>query len=391
MQTQKMKTQPGDALPEDIWKVVFQKLPVNTLLRLRGVCKSWRTIIDSPAFITEHFQHFNENSYKNRLILIERIGHLEWTDQVIRVVNFRLEEIAQITTIGKDCRVWETLNGLFLLQDNDYKPTLIPNLRLYNPYVNKSLDLPPCPLPVLPIDMFVLGFNSSTKDYKVIGFRVKSSKLDELSSEIKVYSCNDRCWKTKNVQMNDAVMYRDILLRDLHQPHFCQGAAHWLVRDVDDLFENTHVLSFDFGREEFRCVELPAESRRMKKFLFIFGKCLAVFCFTAERTDVWIMREDDGERVPQNRWQLSDTKNSSLDACTFNELKNFGIGARVTYDEQCGKLFALRLDFRESNLMSYSIKSQQMENCGRIVDNRIRYADTYVESLVNPLKKSKGD
>ncbi|XP_021768932.1 putative F-box protein At3g17480 [Chenopodium quinoa] len=318
----------------DLWKVVFQKLPVKTLLRLRDVCKSWRTIIDSPAFITEHFQHFNDNSYKNRLLLVERIGRNERSKLVIRVVKPTFEEIAQITTVHGDCRVWDILNGLFLFQEyvDTITQTQYPLLRIYNPYVTKTLILPPCPMLDHLVNKFVLGFDPSTEDYKVIGFRIR-----KLSSEIVVYSCKNNCWKTKTVEMNDAIPFSGMQF----QHHFCQGAAHWMMSDgarKDGVFEYTHVLSLDFRREEFRCVEFP--ERRMINFLFVLGQSLAVFGISAESSNIWILRVDVGERVPKKRWYLYDSKKSSLDAYNFFQQNDIG---RVTYDEDSGKIFGLTL------------------------------------------------
>uniref|UniRef100_A0A803MP53 F-box domain-containing protein n=1 Tax=Chenopodium quinoa TaxID=63459 RepID=A0A803MP53_CHEQI len=325
-------------LPQDMWTDIFLKLPVKTLLRLRGVYKSWAQIIDSPAFITEHCQSFNENSYKNRLLLIERIAISESFGQVIKVVKSTFEEIALITMVHRNCIIRDVLNALFLFQENGVTQKL-----------------------------FILGFDPSCKDYKIIGFRAKDKiSIKELSPNIKVYSCNNNCWKIKTVQVNDAKSYGTVLL---HQHYFCQGAAHWMMSDgarkKDGEFKYTHVLSFDFRREEFRCVELP--DRRMIKFLFVFGKSLAVFGISAESTNIWIMREDNGKLVPKNRWILYDNKNSSLDAYNFFQQKCSAIVARVTYDEHSGKIFVLTSRYPVTELMSYDITSQQIQTCGRTV------------------------
>ncbi|XP_021739727.1 putative F-box/LRR-repeat/kelch-repeat protein At1g11620 [Chenopodium quinoa] len=389
IQSGNTKTRNNVAWPEDmklnpdLWTEIFLKLPVKTLVRLRDVCKSWRSVIDSPDFITAHCEHFKKNSDKNQLLLVERIGPLRlgFAGQVIRVVNkLTFEEISQITTVSENCKIWGVFDGLFLYQD--YDATMHSKLKIWNPAVTKSWILPDPPrqLPHLlgHDDKFVLGFDPSSKDYKVIAFRRKEGVVvKKLSSKIAVYSRNLRLWKIKTVKVNEPFSYFAVLQ---NQHHFCQGAAHWIVSDGarnDGGFEYTHVLSFDFGIEEFQCVELPG--MEMFKCLFVFGKSLAVFGISAERSRIWIMREDVGEVVREKPWVLCFEGASSLDAYAFFQQNKF---AKITYDEYTGEFFVVASTNSETKLMSYNITSQQVMAFVTVVGNRKCCADSYVESLV---------
>ncbi|XP_021747416.1 F-box protein CPR30-like [Chenopodium quinoa] len=390
LQSGNTKTRHHVAWPEDmklnpdLWAEVFLKLPVKTLVRVRDVCKSWRSIIDSPDFITEHCEQFKKNSDKNQLLLVERTGplRLKYSGKVIRVVNkLTFEEIRQITKVSEKCKIWDVFDGLFLYQD--YDATIYTSLKIWNPSVGKSWRLPdpPRPLPRLlgqGDDKLVLGFDPSSKDYKVIGFRRNDGvSVKKLSSEIAVYSGINRLWKIKTVEVNEPFSYFAVLQ---HQHHFCQGAAHWIVSDGarnDGGFEYTHVLSFDFGIEEFRCVELPG--MEMFKCLFVFGKSLAVFGISAESSRIWIMGEDVGEVVGEKQWILCFEGGSSLDAYNFFKEYKF---ARITYDEYTGEFFVVVSTNSETKLMSYNITSQRIMAFVTVVGNRTCCADSYVESLV---------
>lgn len=63
-------------LPEEIMKEkILLRLPVETLVRVRSVCKSWYSIILAPDFIQAHVSsNVNKNSVYNDFLLAQYDG-----------------------------------------------------------------------------------------------------------------------------------------------------------------------------------------------------------------------------------------------------------------------------------------------------------------------------
>ncbi|XP_021747417.1 putative F-box protein At5g52610 [Chenopodium quinoa] len=373
-------------LCEDLLTEIFLKLPVLTLLRFRAVCKSWCSIIDSPAFTSQHFELFNKNSTKNQLLLIHAVTQDDgMTELEFEVVNqFTFDRVKLIAFLTENCKIHDIFNGLILYQqirDPKIKNTMYPVLMLLNPSVRKVRTLCPCTLPEQlghGIDNFALGFDSSSNDYKVIAFG-GNDRVNANLYKIAVYSLNEDRWKMKNVHVVDNPISRYTVL--LHHRHFCQGGVHWIRGGRDTVLyegglEHTHFSSFDFGVEEFRCLPLPG--RKMFKCMFDFEKSLAVFGISAESSNMWIMREDVGEVAPERPWVRCFRGGSSLDAFEFFKRNKY---ARITNDEYSGVFFVLSWKYGPMSLMSYDIISRQIRTIRRVYGYRVCCADAYVESF----------
>lgn len=44
-------------LPEDVIIEILLRLPVNSLLKFKSVCRNWYSLIKSPNFIRKHMNH----------------------------------------------------------------------------------------------------------------------------------------------------------------------------------------------------------------------------------------------------------------------------------------------------------------------------------------------
>ncbi|XP_052184040.1 F-box/kelch-repeat protein At3g06240-like isoform X3 [Diospyros lotus] len=50
-------------LPQELLFEIFKRLPLKSLLRIRSVSKSWRSLISNPQFITLHRDYNNNNTH----------------------------------------------------------------------------------------------------------------------------------------------------------------------------------------------------------------------------------------------------------------------------------------------------------------------------------------
>lgn len=56
-------------IPEELVIEILLKLPVKVLVRLKCVCKSWRSLLDSQFFITQHSKVSNQNPLSDNLLV----------------------------------------------------------------------------------------------------------------------------------------------------------------------------------------------------------------------------------------------------------------------------------------------------------------------------------
>ena len=63
----------SDYLPDEVLIEILHRLSVKSLIRLRCVSKSWKSLITTPAFIDSHLTHsLSLPSNANKLIVIDR-------------------------------------------------------------------------------------------------------------------------------------------------------------------------------------------------------------------------------------------------------------------------------------------------------------------------------
>ena len=62
----------SDYLPDEVLIEILHRLSVKSLIRLRCVSKSWKSLITNPAFIDSHLTHsLSLPSNSNKLIVID--------------------------------------------------------------------------------------------------------------------------------------------------------------------------------------------------------------------------------------------------------------------------------------------------------------------------------
>ncbi|XP_058216961.1 F-box/kelch-repeat protein At3g23880-like [Rhododendron vialii] len=66
----------GPNLPPELFDAILSRLPVESLLRFRCVCKFWRSLISHPKFVKTHLSPASiNNDYTHHRLLIRRDYH----------------------------------------------------------------------------------------------------------------------------------------------------------------------------------------------------------------------------------------------------------------------------------------------------------------------------
>ena len=264
-----------DSLPHEILTSVFVRLPIKSIVTYTAVCKTWKSLIQNPTFISNHLHPSSNNNNKHPLLLF-RLCSLELAEAVSEMtfeenekeqyfLHFDNQDFNEYTRFddfplhgqsdGGIFHVEGTCNGLIFLADYVFG-----NLRfffLWNPCVRKFVKLPQPNITCCSRNASVgFGFDSKTNDYKVVRFVMLEEKGQEGKSPlvVEVYSLSIGKWRMVTALPPIGAIGT---ARGHDKEAFVNGALHLVaLRKTGNKFLN-FVMVFDLGDEVFREIALP--------------------------------------------------------------------------------------------------------------------------------------
>jgi hypothetical protein len=317
-----------DFLPDEIVTQILIRLPIKSIITSICVCKTWKSIIQNPTFISTHLHH---SSTTNHLLLFsissgsEQIYALHNDDDNDFTEHTRFDFLVDSFTINPKFRLVATCNGLVCFSDDPLRYTNYdynydyPRFYLWNPCVRKYVKLP---YPNFTFgnsyESIGFGFDRKTNDYKVV--RMGSLRDDPDCGKdrpmVEVYTLSTGEWR-----MVTPVLSPICVLNGNETPAFVNGALHWIgyTREYDyrtafvngallwirhrrngygDYKLRFFVLVFDLGDEVFREIPLPqlrdydAEDDD-SELSAVYGNSIALFhsSFFRGFLDIWVMKE----------------------------------------------------------------------------------------------------
>ncbi|XP_049370421.1 F-box/kelch-repeat protein At3g23880-like [Solanum verrucosum] len=230
-------------LHEEILGVIFSRLPVKTLLRLKYSYKGYCDLISSPWFMTLHRKRFSSDP-DNHCIFVQ-------TGKINRLI--RLQNPGNLIKLNEPCRtdytVIGSINGLICLVTNIASRQWI---CLWNPSINQYKMFPvhnDNPEKTRKCDVSMgFGYEKGSDDYKVI--RVLSYKTGWPLTILEIYSTNSDSWK--EVKSHS----RLIKLNTCFCNVIVEGLTYWVAKDLDG---STVLASFVWSIEKFFIIPLPEE------------------------------------------------------------------------------------------------------------------------------------
>ncbi|KAE8125758.1 hypothetical protein FH972_020532 [Carpinus fangiana] len=308
---------PEEIIPEILKRISHAKSHV----RFTCVNKSWRSIIESPSFVSAHVARTNgsDNNDNNssRLLLLKLSGTEEvnclndgsttavvtaclgkFGEQITEKGKHKSKSLVEYTELRFPCKslscsfdVVGSCNGLVLLRryTNTFSQTRQATMQIV-----KAASW------LLPDGGF--GFDSPKNDYKVVKIvnHVEINGDMKVDSHVQVFSLNSGFWKTIGAVGVPGCRF----LNDQGPRAFINGAIiHWVtIARIEEKVLQNIVLSFDVSNEIFREIRLPTEIAYAFPSLLsfsVYGKTVAVCVGSASflymRSGELLWETDGGE------------------------------------------------------------------------------------------------
>ncbi|GAB4855137.1 hypothetical protein Ancab_023767 [Ancistrocladus abbreviatus] len=220
-------------VPSELWTQVFVRLPVKDLLKFRCVCKEWRSIIDSPNFVSLHLTHSKNNSDDFHLLLVGYRTGINSKWMLRRTDTFRKAIDLPQLKFDPYC-ITGYVNGLLLIDYELYGRQII---TLCSPLPSLGSV---CRLPYVQVG---LGHDCSRNDHRVVVIAYSRHANDAAVPDVwvEMFSLNTSCWKSIACgAQHPSFGFESVQM-------FVKGAIYWKRHNlrVTYLRKDYQILSFD--------------------------------------------------------------------------------------------------------------------------------------------------
>ncbi|PIM98049.1 hypothetical protein CDL12_29472 [Handroanthus impetiginosus] len=267
-------------IPSELIFQILLKVPAESLLRFRAVCRAWRCIIDDPSFIKSH----TTNQVSSNTLLIRNLSGARLFSLSLDSINYADGcETIKVTPVKRVIRRGvpylcnlpvASCNGLILLSDDNVKKTWV----IWNPLTREFREVPE-PDTEVHLRGSGIGYDCAADDYKVVMID-KQIRHGESVYQTFVYSLKSDSWR----MIKDCPYY----IWPLGQGVYLNGALHWRSSDV--------IIALDLETEDYTTLPLlsePFERRAPQgEDLVAMGGCLFLICdYIIGRLDGWMMKD----------------------------------------------------------------------------------------------------
>ncbi|KAJ0827167.1 putative F-box domain-containing protein [Helianthus annuus] len=289
----------SDNIPFEMQMEIMKKLPVKSLIQFRSVCKAWKSLIDSPDFIT---QYNGQHTNPQHLFLT----YCDYEDKYVSIADdhtfphHKVHLTFPEWLLEYDYDLIGCSHGLLCLSYYEDQTRIA---IIWNILIRKAIAALVPNVAGGEVYKNVLGFGvcRETTDPKIVKITpIRSqSAMESVTWHAEVFTLSTGTWRSP---------YNGNLPRSsIEFDSYCDqvvtidGSIYWLaadsMADVDGGFRFDYtIISFDFTREEFKEVSLPDSlaHQRYKHILSVLK--LKESLVVLERVndlayDVWMMED----------------------------------------------------------------------------------------------------
>ncbi|KDP40213.1 hypothetical protein JCGZ_02211 [Jatropha curcas] len=253
-------------LASDIIWEILRRLPAADLVRFKSVSKAWYSIITHPQFLRDHLNYVSTAENEFRILVTHQnrfhsiFYHEEDNAQKKVPVLPPQMVIPEFTFVHGSC------DGLLLFLAQRRRSLEENRIVICNPCTKKLIKMP-ITRPVLHFpdcygpreDLFGLGYDPHTDDYKVLRFpsalkareNMTFDKKNGFNCLVEAYSLKTKSWK---IIQDGGFMY---LIKRL-APATVNRRPHWIATHITNPDSSQCVIFyFDAGKDNFGDMMLP--------------------------------------------------------------------------------------------------------------------------------------
>ncbi|GAU32665.1 hypothetical protein TSUD_218420 [Trifolium subterraneum] len=273
-------------LPIDLVAEILCRLPVNLLLQLRYLCKSFNSLISDDDFAKKHLRMSTARHHlivrsKNKLgdlCLLDSPLPSVFSTSRVTLKQIKLNYPVSLNN-GHRLKVCSCDGILCMNTTSIHERSAI----LWNPCFRNFKILPPLEFEWdynhAPIYSF--GYDHLIDSYKIIV--VSSSNWTRGKIEVGVHSLGTNDWRRiHDIPVSGWIQGSGI---------FVSGTINWLVFDASNICLSS-IVSLDLEKESYQMLPQPDSEGNVSKSLGTLRDCLCIFHSSDSMSfDVWIMKQ----------------------------------------------------------------------------------------------------
>ncbi|PON85010.1 F-box domain containing protein [Trema orientale] len=305
-------------LNEDVVISILSKLPVKSLVRLKCICKSWNSLIESPLFITTHLNRKVHHKDYLGLFMSERSTsrtHISFISYNTMKFSSNLILPFKYPSIIGSC------NGLLCVVDNKFTYYVTnPATREFK--ILKEQDEPSADA------SYGFGFDPMTNDYKLVRSTV---------AETEVLTLKNNSWRSILMSDDDysTSVMKEVRLVEFWSKAVLSNTLHWIGESSVQKGKFS-IIAFDLIHERFRDINIPGAGDKdfhYQCYSSMFQDCLSISIICGRtgidrRVEVWVMKEYGVERS----WTKQYCINPNSNVLKLNQMFEY-IGVTIDVNE----------------------------------------------------------
>ncbi|KAK4266436.1 hypothetical protein QN277_027358 [Acacia crassicarpa] len=364
-------------IPYELIEEILSRLPVRSVLQLRCVCKSWKSLISDPYFVKKHLLSSTQDPSLNhqRIILSSTAAEFTLKSCPVRSLFNNLSITSEelnypVKNKFRHDRIVGSCNGLLCFA---IKAECV---LLWNPSIRVSKKSPSLDNNWRPgcYTTFGLGYDHISDDYKVVAVFCDPGEHSISETKVKLYSLATNSWRKIQDFPCGFKPYHDF-------GKFVSGTLNWpascfLSSGTVNSTSNPSwvIISFDLQKETYRQILPPAYEKEgsSRPSVGVLGGCLSMSCdYKGTHFVVWVMK-DYGFR---ESW----VKLVTIPYLPNPEYFSYSVPFCVSENGQILLMF-------EFDLVLYDLRDKSFKY-PRIKGGKGWFdAEVYIESLVSPIK-----
>ncbi|XP_058723822.1 F-box/kelch-repeat protein At3g23880-like [Vicia villosa] len=350
-------------LPFEIMVEILSRLPVNFLMQLQSVCKSWKSLISDPNFAKKHFRL---STTRHHLLITYTNPSREFV-LTAYPLSSRFTELTATTATQLEYplinrnrfdQIVDSCHGILCFA-LDQRFAL-----LWNPSIRKFTKLPSLDNPKLKGSYTIYGFGYThfSDSYKVVAVYCYESD-GSYKTQVKVHTLGTNAWR-KIQDFPSGVPFDD-------SGKFVGGTINWLASR--DSFFSCVIVSLDLEKESYQDLLQPdyGEVVVLTISLGVLRECLCILSHSDTFSDVWLMKEYGNKDSWTKLFHVPYM--GDLGSCPYTKVLYVYEDDKILLECHSGLVVLVVYNARDS-----TFKTHEIQNNGWMVPQ------IYQESLVSP-------